>query len=59
VTFWSPVKRITGDAEQSRFQPLPGSPGFLGGLHAVALVTAALFLAGVVASLVAIPAGGE
>jgi DHA2 family methylenomycin A resistance protein-like MFS transporter len=37
----------------------PGSPGFLGGLHAVALITAALFLAGVVASLAAIPARGE
>jgi DHA2 family methylenomycin A resistance protein-like MFS transporter len=37
----------------------PGSAGFIGGLHAVALITAGLFLAGVVATLTAIPGSGE
>ena len=33
----------------------PGSPGFVGGLHTVAIVVAALFASAAVASLVGIP----
>jgi DHA2 family methylenomycin A resistance protein-like MFS transporter len=33
----------------------PGAPGFIGGLHAVALITVALYVAATVASLTAIP----
>jgi MFS transporter, DHA2 family, methylenomycin A resistance protein len=37
----------------------PTAPGFVGGLHAVALITVALYLGASVASLAAIPRGAQ
>jgi hypothetical protein len=55
----TPDRGAIGTAAYGALAGKPGSAGFLGGLHAVALITAALFLAGVVATLAAIPARAD